>query len=596
MTADPASNEALQSYAAMSKSAFGRRRTAFPLDMTLADLIERRIAIAPRIVDRTRRNVATTPTAILDRMKAKRSAVMLGAPGAGKSMALLQAASTWSTAAVTPVLLRITDAVEELETLQKLISESTSRQPLLLLDGLDEAMAPQDYRPRVAKTLRTLLNAAPTILTSRTRDFEEASYLDAYGIVVDDVYELMPWRPGVEFAQFVQQLHASGHVSNTTVVEDVSRSPQLSRLATRPLHARMLTFIMEVDPARPPENQNDLYGSYLYHLARVADTSLTSRGCLLAQGALGFWMDVAWAVYTSRTATPDPNTLVRMSAAGDGHLSACLRSAIDMIADRIPHGGRERLEFVHYSFYEWLLAARIREPLSELPMTVDQLFETLSRDVPREVRHYLRHQTGTMSPQLTNDLVHLYLKAHERITDLQATLVVCNLIVYLISRCAQDAGVPLRRLLDRERDPFLTNALLWSLTHLGDRAATVDFFRRFSDDEHWRRMTRGYTLYYYGDLNDVGGPPYLDSHPLGPYDRSLQALSGIFASAASQNIPLERQAVDLVTILDILHVRNIRVERERLASIAAAARHVTEGLDVPDVTRQIQTRLSSVLT
>ncbi|MEU4560190.1 hypothetical protein AB0F72_17540 [Actinoplanes sp. NPDC023936] len=596
MTADPAANRALQSYAAMSKSAFGRRRTAFPLDMTLADLIERRIAIAPRIVDRTRRDAATTPSAILGRMHPKRSAVMLGAPGAGKSMALLQAAAAWSTATVTPVLLRITDAVEELETLQKLISQSTGRPPVLLLDGLDEAMAPQDYRPQVAKALRTLMNAAPTILTSRSRDFEEASYLDANGIVVDDVYELMPWRPDVEFAQFVQRLHTSGHISNTKVLDDVSRSPQLSRLATRPLHARMLTFIMEVDPARPPESQNDLYGTYLYHLARVADASLAGRGCHLPQGALGFWMDVVWAAYTSRTATPDPHALVKATAAGDGHYSACLRSAIDIIADRVPHAGRERLEFVHYSFYEWLLAARIRERLSEFPMTVDQLFETLSRDVPREVRHYLRHQTGTMSPQLTNDLVAQYLKAHERITDTQATLVVCNLIVYLISRCAPDAVVPLRRLLGRERDPFLTNALLWSLTHLGDRAATVDFFRRFSDDEHWRRMARGYTLYYYGDLTDVSGPPYLDSPPLGPYDRSLQAHSGIFASAASENIPLERQAVDLVTILDILHVRNIRVTRERLASIVDAAQHVTEGLGVPDVTRQIQLRLSSVLT
>ena len=595
MTAEPAATEALRVYAATSRLIFGRRRTAFPLDMTLIDLIERRIAIAPRIVDRTRRNALTAPSAMLRRLRANRSAVLLGAPGAGKSMALLQQATAWSAAKVTPILLRIADVVQEIDTLQDLFSQAGDRPPVLLLDGLDEAMASLDDRARVARALRTLMNTAPTILTSRTRDFEEAAYLDMHGIVVDGVYELMPWRPDVEFSRFVQQLHTAGHISTTNVLGDVARSPQLSRLATRPLHARMLTYVMEVDPTRPPENPSDLYGTYLYHLARVAETSLTGRGCHLPQGVLGYWMDVAWATYTSRTANLDPNAVVRTTVAAGGPSAACLRSAIDAIADSVPHGGRERLEFVHYSFFEWLLAARIRERLTDLPMTVDQLFETLSRDVPREVRHYLRQQTGAMSPQLTSDLMSQYRAAHLRTTDTQATLVVCNLIVYLISRCARDAAQPLRRLLDQEREPFLINALLWSLAHLGDPLATAEFFRRFSDDDAWRRMTRGYALYYYGDLGEMNGPPYLDSSPFGTCDRTLQALNGVFASATSQKIPMQRQAVDLVTILDILDIRRIRLTRDRFTSIVDAATRVTDGLRMPDVTHQIHSRLKRVL-
>jgi hypothetical protein len=138
--------------------------------------------------------------------------------------------------------------------------------------------------------------------------------------------------------------------------------------------------------------------------------------------------------------------------------------------------------------------------------------------------------------------------------------------------------------------------LLWSLTHLGDKAATADFFRRFSDDDDWRRMTRGYTLYYYGDLSEVSGPPYLDSKPFGTCDRSLQVLSGVFASAASQKIPMERQAVDLITILDILDTRNIQLAGGRTTPIVDAATRVTEGLQMPDVTHQIYSRLRRVLS
>jgi hypothetical protein len=110
-------------------------------------------------------------------------------------------------------------------------------------------------------------------------------------------------------------------------------------------------------------------------------------------------------------------------------------------------------------------------------------------------------------------------------------------------------------------------------------------------------MTRGYTLFYYGDLSDVSGPPYLDLSPFGNCDRSLQALSGIFASATSQKIPIpmERQAVDLVTILDILDIRDIRLTRGRMTPIVDAATRVTEGLRMPDVTHQIHSRLRRVL-
>lgn len=588
-------NEAMLAHAAASKASFGRRRTAYPLDMTLADLVERRIAISPRVVNRVEPTAGATPSVILDRLRANGSAVLLGAPGAGKSMALLQLASAWSGAEVTPILIRIAEVIEEIEVLRRLLSQAGNPPPVLLLDGLDEAMATPDSRPETARALRALMSLAPTVLTSRTRDFEEAAYLDRYGIVVDDLYELLPWRTDIEFSLFVRRLHASGHLSRTSLVADVASSPGLSRLASRPLHARMLTLVMEIDPTNPPETQSDLYGSYLYHLGRVADTSLAGRGCHLPQGAFDYWLDVAWVVFDSGTAAPEPGAIIKATTEVGGPSATCLRSAIDVIANRVPHGGGERLEFVHYSFFEWLLATRIRQRISERPMTVDLLFETFSRDLPREVRHHLRQQLGSISAQMTNDLVRHYLAAHQRTADARATLAVCNLIVYLISRCARNAAPALRELLEEEREPFLASALLWSLTHQGDGAATAEFFRRFSLDDGWRRITRGYTLYYYGDLSDVNGPPYFDLDPYESCDRSLQALNEIFASRAVDKIPKERQAVDLLTILDILDTRSLRLTRDRFAPIVDAATRVTDALRTPDVTHEIHSRLSRVL-
>jgi hypothetical protein len=69
-------------------------------------------------------------------------------------------------------------------------------------------------------------------------------------------------------------------------------------------------------------------------------------------------------------------------------------------------------------------------------------------------------------------------------------------------------------------------------------------------------MSRGYVLYYYRDMTVDQGPPYLDREPFADHEKSYQSrYERMHDARYAVTVPLQRQLVDALTVLDILRVR-----------------------------------------
>ena len=91
---------------------FGRRRTAYPLDLTIEELFERGVNIATTIHDYAsdESNYGLDLTdAIGSRRWGVGSTLLLGEPGAGKSVAAYEMARAFTGLGILPVVLRASE-------------------------------------------------------------------------------------------------------------------------------------------------------------------------------------------------------------------------------------------------------------------------------------------------------------------------------------------------------------------------------------------------------------------------------------------------------------------------------------------------------
>lgn len=581
-------------------AAFGRRRTAYPLDLTLEEVVRRRIAISTRIarIPVSRRSAFVSLKGIARRLAASRSsAVLLGQPGSGKSMAIYRLAKECESCGLLPILLRVTDVERYSHELSPLlVSGNAHENVVLLLDGLDEGMAVWRRSRTSPNLIVRLMASVPTLATSRTRDFEESSQLDNAGITFEDIFELQPWSVEAEFHRYVTRLSRIGAQNSDELFVRVERSVELRRIASRPLHARMLAFIFESNPHASPSDPGELYAEYIQRLARVATIGLERRGCTIPGGVLQFWKEMAWQLYRVTSGRYSVNSLI--GRAGDGAVSAgCGRAAIDFIADRVDVDGYDSVEFLHYSFFEWLVAARIHDVLSSPELTDESASGLLSSDLPREIRHHLRAQLWPMKQTLSSRLARAYKAMRSHATDPRRALIAGNLIVYLIARSSMNAEKILTGFLRDEQEPFLANSILWSLTHRGSRTALDQFMDRYGSSEDWRKISRGYVLYYYGDIPNELGPPYRDIPPYVSADRTItQVLSMLENPAYAANVAIERQSIDLLTILDILRVRNISMAGRQIQVIFSTMSRFESELNSHDAARVLISEAISDVT
>ncbi|GGM24665.1 hypothetical protein [Micromonospora yangpuensis] len=562
----------------------GRRRTAYPLDLSLAELHRMGLFVPGRLAayhDRAAGPGEQSVVALVARLRRGESVLLLGEPGSGKSLTLYGVALALLSAGRLPLPLRALDAVALLDTLRGAgLDLAGLPGAVVLVDGLDEASELFGGGP-LATALLNLMRHAPVLVTSRTREYEEWIAFETTEISFDEVFVLRGWSVETEFADYLLRLQRHGLITDPDLYRTVVTSQRLTGLVTRPLYARMLTFIGQ-DAATRITSTSGLYGEYLTRLGHATDFAVRSGHPDWTGDSLALWQTAAWFVHSrglSADAIPIADLHVTLTR-GRGR-SPTVR-ALDQVIDRRTLHGIDIGEFLHYSFYEYLLARHIRDRLLS-DLTAGQATALLRRDLTREVRHHLAGQLQELSDERLGDWLSASYRQirDEPGIDQADRLTVCNLLVYLISRTSPQAQRQLDALLHRERDEFLLSAILWALCHHRSDQALARFFALLQYDAVFRACNRGYVLYYYGDVR-TGRPPFLDEPPHQAHERTSTRVLAMFESPTFRIIPAQRRYVDLYTFIDIYLVRHETVDGRALSTLRAAVADLSgQGLASP---------------
>ncbi|GAB3077488.1 NACHT domain-containing protein [Micromonospora schwarzwaldensis] len=574
-------------------SRLGRRRTAYPLDLSLAELHRMDLFVPGRLAryhERAPETGEPVVAALVARLCGGESVLLLGEPGSGKSLSLYGVALALRRAGLRPIPLRALDALEVVGDLRTAgLDPMEAADAVVLVDGLDEASELADGGPLTAALL-DLLGHGPALVTSRTREYEEWIAFETTGISFDEVFVLRGWSVEIEFADYLSRLQRHGLITDPGLYRTVVTSERLTRLVKRPLYARMLTFIGP-DAATRVSSASNLYGEYLNRLGRTTDFAVRGSHPGWGGQSLSVWQAAAWLVH-AQDLPADAIPMAELFAAltPDSGRGAEIR-ALDQVIDRRTLHGTEVGEFLHYSFYENLLARHIRNRLLS-DLSTEQAVVALRHDLTREVRHHLIGQLQELADRgLGERLSELYRKLRDEPgLDPADRLIVCNLLVYLISRTSPAAPEQLSTLLHRERDEFLLSAILWALCHHRSDFALSRFFSLLQYDPEFRACSRGYVLYYYGDVR-TGRPPFLDRPPYLPHERTTTRVLAMFESPTFQAIPAQRRYVDLYTFMDIYLVRHETIGGRSLSTLGAAV----DALSGQGLTQAMEEKLSDML-
>ncbi len=555
----------------------GRRRTAYPLDMSLEQLQQAGLIVPVRLGRYHERQDSRQPSRLEDIvgcLERGSTVLLLGEPGAGKTLAMYQLATACAEAGMTALPVRARDTAGVLARAGwQSILQGGAPHVAVLLDGLDEAVELIAHsREQFAADLRELLSAGPYVVSSRVREYEELISGGFADPGFDVVYVIEPWAPEAEFREYLSRLESAGLLTEPTRYEAVVGSDDLARLVSRPLYARMLTFVGE-QAALGLRDQVSFYGEYLTKLARVTDYSLETQG-VQAGGALRLWQSAAWIIYRNGGAADDMIPLADVEQRLPDPLPRLYtRRVLDQIIERGSSHGRETGEFIHYSFYEYLVAREAYDQILRDPGPTG-LAEILKGGLPREIRHYLISQLRvTNDPNLKETLLGSYASIR-RVLDIpdRERLSVCNLLIYLISRIFTACEEWLDELLATEDDAFLRHSILWAMCHAGSGKALREFAAELAAEPGTRSECRGYLLYYYGDMPRGDGPPYHDDPPhatdCGLTYRRVMDMIG--RDDFAETVAPERRFIDMYAFLDIMAARGVKLQPADNAVIGAS--------------------------
>jgi hypothetical protein len=568
----------------------GQRRTAFPTDLSIAQLRDRELLVQAPLTSAA--GDPATPADLADGLAAARGALVLGAPGSGKSvLAYTVARDLIERGGRAPLPIDL-DAVlakppasrAELLTVAALLADVPTAEaaaddaPLaIIVDGVDEALVASEPDD-IGRALRQLARHGPLLVTCRSDDYER-NRAAVPTELFDDILEMPVWSPEHEFAEFSRRLFEQRLLENPNLPDLVRTDPALRALVERPLFARMLTFVADV--AGGVHDRTSLYERYISRSAAVTDDALARARCDTRTPAAELWRDAAWYAFVGYGA-PDRIPLADLVARlhdERGLDRDCAYRALAGIVDPVPAAGTLLAAFLHYSFYEFLVAQRVALALvvAQRANDADAAADALRRDLPPEIRRHLTALLRTVAADVyawPRWLAGVY-RAFCDSDDAQRR-VIGNLIAYIAARLDVPAADELRELLTVEDDPFLRNSLSWALARL-DETAADDYVAALADDSELASLNRGYLLYYYGDLPRHHPPPYRDDDPHPAWPQTRDRL--LAKHQREPTAPASRQAVDLYTWFDLLAVRDEHLTRpEAEAADGALSRIAIAGL------------------
>jgi hypothetical protein len=565
----------------------GGRRTAYPTDLSLGEMFDSELVVTPRLSGLSGEE-ALGSGRVSDWLREEHSVLLLGEPGAGKSLCTYEVLRTMASPEALAIAIDLTsycvamaegDAVPDpltcaLGASGGAVADAGSSAPRLIVDGIDESLAGGVPVEDVVRAIEQLCESHACLVVCRRYDYERL----LSGRIKPDLFQhlvkVLPWGRK-EFSDFVGRLVRGGLLDDTSVIATVEQHG-LDELTTRPLYARMLTFVAsELGEVSSP---SDLYATYLRKLARrvrIGEAPNEAR-------TLTAWTTIAWELHASSALAGSRVHEQRLrSAAAAAGLDAAERTPVlEALFELRDEGPEPSAEPLHYSFYEFLVARAVQEGISAAVAGRTFDGEVLgSRELTREVRHHLVALLDRARPEGMATWLESTFDQAAALGDPTLALVRCNLLVYLAGRLEQGSTTLLARMVDEGDDPFLMNSAFWAFATQGDWGRAQEYVRRLQGDESLRSINRGYHCYYFGDAPSDVAPPYTDdaSHPWrNSRGRLVEALE---ADLAPSDLPA-RALPELYTLLDFAITRTETLtDNESVAAgqVAAGLRGRIEG-------------------
>lgn len=541
----------------------GARRTAYPLDLSIAELHNRGLYVPATFSGLAGGERALGIERLAADIQSGSSVLILGEPGSGKSVASYALVSQLRRGTPT-IVARVSDLrralgaaapSSDLAVALRRANKGTDPRPVLVIDGLDETLGEFDTSADLSDLLDHLNEHFSLVVTCRRREFEDTVAHSVDSGAFDSIYTVDTWSLEGQFADLVERLVRGGLLESDELLHVIRRSPDLAHMVVRPLYARMLTFLGQ-EGLSAVTSVSSLYAEYIDKLAAASDVALAGAGCRMSTESSELWVHAAWQIYSQEMLHEDRFRLDTVTALLKDEFAAparCLSRAMSQVCDQRRVGGRVWGSFVHYSFFEYLVSRYYVQQLNNaLSDGAAGLMHCLSIDPSPEIRHFVVDELrAARVPGLADALERAYVRLRASQGETPEARTTGNLIAYLLSRGAGEGQACLQRLLDDETDMFLQQSLLWGLCHRGDGAALVRFVREARRSAQWRAWNRGYVMYYYGDIDRRAEPPYVDDDRKRSWGRTRERSIALMSASHYHNtVPAQRRYLDLYLLYD----------------------------------------------
>ena len=501
------------------------------MDLTIGELFERDVNIVTNVHDYAsdkKGNGRVLTDVMIGRNPRLRSMLLLGEPGAGKSVAAYEIARAYTQEGVTPIILRASEfkallspGHEYAEVMSQALKNATEWgfTVSLIIDGLDEMSGSDNAITLAGDFIANVARVMDVVVTCRRREFEEEISRWISATTFNSILSVKEWTLQFEFAEYVRKLVAARLLGGTEILSAVRGSVILKDLIARPLFARMLTYV-GVGDSSSVDSATGLYERYLDRLSSSCETSLREAGIDSTIQPMRIWRAAGRIIFENRLIIDEElnySAAERIIAHETEASGQAVRRTMAYLLDVREKGAVKYAQFVHYSFFEYLVASSLHSQLvgTQGPNYLPEIERRLQHDLPRRMRHFLTELlSSTETIGVGQLLVDVY--RHSQQTDLRVAVrrTVCNLICYVLSRSQPGEAHLLIELLEEEDDPFLRDSLLWAVSHAGDLNGALQFVRELDSSIARREMNRGYLLYYHGDFSHDAEPPFMDSPPL----------------------------------------------------------------------------------
>lgn len=493
--------------------------------------------------------------------------LILGEPGSGKSFfsycLIRECLKHHNNFMVLPVDLKVLFEVNKNISFENIIHHLLGHMVLnsnliFVVDGVDEFCGSEE-RDKFCKGLLTILKKHGKVCML-CRRYEYDLYISS--IVESDMFakilSIKEWGIEKEFKQYLQIISAKEHIDVKKYYKAIVESDQLSELIRRPLHARMLIYVIKTSfkSINYIHNTADLYEQYFASLAA------TVKG-ISQHVILSLWRKIVWNLFY-RTTTANRKIYVsevEYSIKENYNAERIIAPIVNWSNDI----GRKTFSFLHYSFYEFLVAynfvIELCESLEKNEIVPSKYF--FRKDFSLEIRHYctllLRNYQNVI---LWNKLILLYEFEvdNDNLTERRITN---NLLLYFIGRISHTKLEELHAVLDNEKDLFSKTSIYWAMCNLNYSSALVEYLHKLKNLEY-ASLNRGYLLYYYGDIDRNLDPPYEDNKVTNSWNKTRLKNLDMFRKKDYDNIAVARRIIDIYTFIDFVSFHETRISQEEI--------------------------------